>query len=397
MKVVKKPSTGGASAHVIIDSGTVTAVTSITNPVAVTGTFFQATQPVSSADGAQATIGVTTGAKVVTDANGTLQQYLRGLVSLIAGTLTVTGTVVANLGTIAGVATEVTLALIKAKTDNIDVALSTRLKPADTLTAVTTVTTVTGITNVVHVDDNAGSLTVDGAVTANAGTNLNTSALNLEATQALVRAKTDNLDVALSTRLKPADTLAAVTAITNVVHVDDNAGSLTVDGAVTVSGTVAVSGNVEVVNDVGNPLPVNGTVEITNDVGNAIPISATSLPLPTGAATEATLASTHAASAAAAPSQLDVIAGVLKNIDTTVNDTTVGTVRALPIDSTTGRVMVDTEANTRDFDGVTALYSADRVLRRLAEAAALNDYIQSMQTIIASEWESSQRMGFEIR
>lgn len=41
---------------------------------------------------------------------------------------------------------------------NLDVALSTRLKPADTLTAVTTVGT---ITNVVHVDDNASSLTVD--------------------------------------------------------------------------------------------------------------------------------------------------------------------------------------------------------------------------------------------
>lgn len=42
---------------------------------------------------------------------------------------------------------------------------------------------------------------------------------NLEATQLLVKAKTDNLDVALSTRLKPADTLAAVTAITNPVTV----------------------------------------------------------------------------------------------------------------------------------------------------------------------------------
>lgn len=35
------------------------------------------------------------------------------------------------------------LALIKAKTDNLDVALSTRLKPSDTLTGVTTVTTIT--------------------------------------------------------------------------------------------------------------------------------------------------------------------------------------------------------------------------------------------------------------
>lgn len=50
-----------------------------------------------------------------------------------------------NLATIAAkdFATQTTLALIKAKTDNVDVALSTRLKPADTLTKVTTVDTIT--------------------------------------------------------------------------------------------------------------------------------------------------------------------------------------------------------------------------------------------------------------
>lgn len=82
--------------------------------------------------------------------------------------------------------------------------------------------------------------------------------LNLEATQALVKAKTDNLDVLLSTRLKAADTLAAVTSLTqfngvaialntglraagvlrvtqatdDVVHIDDNAGSITIDAPV---------------------------------------------------------------------------------------------------------------------------------------------------------------------
>ncbi len=38
-------------------------------------------------DGWDLTQGVTTGAKVVTDANGTVQQYLRGLVSMMAGTV----------------------------------------------------------------------------------------------------------------------------------------------------------------------------------------------------------------------------------------------------------------------------------------------------------------------
>lgn len=98
------------------------------------------------------------------------------------------------------------------------------------------------------------------AVQANAGTNLNTSALNLEATQALVKAKTDNLDVALSTRLKPADTLAAVTSITNVVHVDDNAGSLTVDGTVTANagtGTFATK-------EVRSATPAQSSPSVTN-------------------------------------------------------------------------------------------------------------------------------------
>lgn len=42
---------------------------------------------VATAQGAGATIGVTTGTKVVTDANGTLQQYLRGLVTFLANAL----------------------------------------------------------------------------------------------------------------------------------------------------------------------------------------------------------------------------------------------------------------------------------------------------------------------
>lgn len=85
----------------------------------------------------------------------------------------------------AGASTEATLALIKAKTDNLDVLLSTRTKPADTQAV------------------SAAALPLP----AGAST---------EATQALVKAKTDNLDVLLSTRLKPADTLAAVTALGSI-------------------------------------------------------------------------------------------------------------------------------------------------------------------------------------
>lgn len=94
--------------------------------------------------------------------------------------------------------------------------------------------------------------------------NAKTSALNLETTQALIKAKTDNLDVSLSTRLKPSDTLAAVGSITNTVVIKaDTAGNQT------------------------NALKVDGTATTQ-------PISVSSLPLPTGAATESTLAALSA-------------------------------------------------------------------------------------------------------
>ena len=65
----------------------------------VSGTFYQTTQPISvasgqvvagaEADGHSATLGLTTGAAVITDATGTIQQYLRGLVKLIISIITV--------------------------------------------------------------------------------------------------------------------------------------------------------------------------------------------------------------------------------------------------------------------------------------------------------------------
>jgi len=54
------------------------------------GAVSGAKMAVKSADGDQVTIGVTTGGAVITDAAGTLQQYLRGLVKLIAAGITTT-------------------------------------------------------------------------------------------------------------------------------------------------------------------------------------------------------------------------------------------------------------------------------------------------------------------
>ncbi len=117
---------------------------------------------------------------------------------------------------------------------------------------------------------------VSGSVTANAGLNLNTSALALDSTVAK-DASLVTLNTSVNTLLKPANTLAAVTTlgtITNVVHIDDNSGSLTVDnnGTFPVQSTLAAE-----------TTKVIGTV---NQGTSPWAVSAASLPLPTGAATD---------------------------------------------------------------------------------------------------------------
>ena len=278
---------------------TMTASTPVTlasdqSALAVTGTFWQATQPVS----------------------GTFFQATQP-VSAVALPLP------------AGAATEATLALIKAKTDNLDVALSTRA--------------ITGLTNTelrasaVPVSGTFWQATqpVSGTVTANAGTGtfavsaaslplpsgaateitlatllsettftnrtptigqktmagstpvtiasdqgalavsgtffqatqpVSAAALPLpagastEATLALIKAKTDNLDVALSTR-----------AVTGLTDTQLRAAPIPV------SGTFYQATQ-----------PVSGTVT-ANAGSGTFAVSAVDLPLPTGAATEATL------------------------------------------------------------------------------------------------------------
>lgn len=135
----------------------------------------------------------------------------------------------------------------------------------------------TEVTNVVHIDDNSGSLTVDGSVTVTQATGTNLHAVIDSGT---------------------------VTTITNVVHVDDNAGSLTVDGSVSaiqsgtwnitnVSGTVSLptgastaalqtqpgvdigdvtinnasGGSAVNIQDGGNSITVDGSITVTQATG----------------------------------------------------------------------------------------------------------------------------------
>jgi len=184
---------------------------SVTQPVS--GTFFQATQPISAT----------------------------------------------SLPLPTGASTEVTLAAIKAKTDNLDVLLSTRTKPADSQhatidnaslaitaaslplpTGASTAakqpalgTAGTPSADVISIQGEAGMTAVktDGSAVTQP---VSATALPLptgastEATLALIKAKTDNIDVALSTRTKPADQQHVI--------VDSSA-------SVAVTGTVALSGD----------------------------------------------------------------------------------------------------------------------------------------------------------
>lgn len=190
--------------------------------IPVSGTFFQATQPVSGP---------------LTDTQ------------LRATPVPVSGTVTANFGTIAGVATEVTLTSLNTKVTAVDtgaVVVASSALPTGAATAAlqtqpgvdigdVTINNASGA-SAVNIQDGGNSITVDGTFwqatqpVSAASLPLPTGAAT-SANQATEIASLANLDVALSTRLKPADTLAAVTTITNVVHVDDNAGSLTIDNA----------------------------------------------------------------------------------------------------------------------------------------------------------------------
>lgn len=150
--------------------------------------------------------------------------------SQVSGVVGVSGTVTANLGTIADVATQTTLAQIKAKTDNIDVALSTRTKPADTQN-------------------------VAGTVTANAGTNLNTSALALESGGNLATIKTNTDKIPTQGQKLEAGSMPVVlpasqiTTLTPPAAITGYATSAKQDSQITqitnVSATNVHTGNVE--------------------------------------------------------------------------------------------------------------------------------------------------------
>lgn len=222
---------GAGALNVIVDSGTLTAVTSITNAVTVT-------------DGAGAlnTI-VDSGTLTAVTTVGTVTNVVH--VDDNAGSLTVDGTVTVTDG--AG-------------------ALNV-IVDSGTLTAVT------GITNAVTVTDGAGALNTivdSGSITANAGTNLNTSALALEATQSDVRTSVQLIDNAIS---------GAGFNITQFAGVNAASGSGTAAGALRVelptngTGVVGLNAGAAIVGKVGIDQTTPGTtnkVTVGSDVVHTI-------------------------------------------------------------------------------------------------------------------------------
>lgn len=117
-------------------------------------------------------------------------------------------------------------------------------------------------TGVLSIDDNGGSITIDGTVTANAGTG--TLGVNLDSSTVDVMLGTDFSNVLGTSSLVATDGSAALTTGLHVL------------------GTDGVNAQIISTN-------ATGHVNIA-DGGNSITIDAASLPLPTGAATETTLA-----------------------------------------------------------------------------------------------------------
>jgi len=151
LRATAVPISGTVTANAGTGTLAVSLATAPTTPV--TGTFWQATQPISLA-----TLPVTNAGTFAVQSAATLTAET----TKVIGTINIAAS--QTVGLVAGVAS------IGAVTNtNLDVLLSTRLKPADTLAAVTTVTTVaavTAITNALPAGTN-----ILGALVANQSTN----------------------------------------------------------------------------------------------------------------------------------------------------------------------------------------------------------------------------------
>lgn len=222
------------------------------------------------------------------------------------------------------------------------------------------VSTLTSITNVVHIDDNAGSLTIDGTVTANAGTGtfavsaaslpLPSGAATAAKQPALGTAGTASVDVltvqgiAAMTALKVdgsavtqpvsgtfwqatqpvngtvtanigtsgslmLDATGAKLNIAQGAALGSNTGPM-IQGSVTTAAPTYTAGQVSPFS-----LTVAGALRVDNS-GVTQPISAASLPLPSGASTEATLSTLNGKVTACNTGAVVISSGTVTTVST---------------------------------------------------------------------------------
>lgn len=201
---------------------------------------------------------------------------------------TVSGTVTANLGTIGGAATAANQATLIGHVDGLE-ALVAAVATQATLAAIQTLLGA-GLPAALV----GGRLSVDGSGVTQPVSAASLPLPTGAATQATLASVLSALQAALTVTATNLD-IRDLSSATDSVAVTDGGSSLTVDGTVAVSGTVAVTDNggaltvdgTVAVTDGGGSLTVDGPLTDVQLRATAVPVSAASLPLPTGASTAA--------------------------------------------------------------------------------------------------------------
>lgn len=229
------------------------------------------TVAVSNFPGSQAVTGPLTDAQLrasavpvsfAADESGLTDAELR------ASPVPVSGTITANLGTIGGAATEVTLAsLLTELGQKLEAGQAVALDSA-TLAALETISAV--VSGTVAVSNFPATQPVSGPLTD----------VQMRATPVPVSFPADEVG------LTNAELRASAVPISGTVTITDGSGPVTVDGTVAVSGTVPVSGPLTDAQLRASTVPVSGTVTITDGSGPVTVDGTVALDAPTLAALE---------------------------------------------------------------------------------------------------------------
>lgn len=253
----------------VMASSTPVTVASDQSALAVTGTFFQTTQPISGTITANAGTGSFTIAQA-TAAN--LNATVTGTVTTNQGG---SWTVTSNIGTTNGLALDATLTGGTQTTRITDGTNTTTVKAASTAAIASDKALVVTVSpnNSVAVTGTffQGTQPVSGTVTANAGTNLNTSALALDATLTTGTQQTKLTDGTHLGTIKASSAAAGATDTALVVAISPN-NTVGVTGTF-FQGTQPVSGSVSVSNFPGTQAVTGTFFQVTQPVSIAATVT----------------------------------------------------------------------------------------------------------------------------